>query len=396
MSRMGQGFVRVLVVDDQPEVGVVIARILDTLEGFEVVAVAGGVSDAGDLAAKHRPDVALVDVRMPEGGGVEATRRILDSSPETRVVAHSAAADNESVIEMLRAGASGYLVKGVTPERLDSALREAAGGGVSLDDAVATGVIDELVQHAARGADEGGDEWERSRERIQAVLQNESIDIVFQPIVELATRAAVGHEALARFHGQPDRGPAPWFAEAWTVGLGMELELLAVRLACNGASELPGMGYLSVNVSPDTAESAELLDLLDAATVDEIVLEVTEHAPVEDYGRFRRALSRVREYGVRLAIDDAGTGFSSLRHIIELDAELIKLDGSLTHSLEADPRRRSLASALIEFGRETGASVLAEGIESELQLAELRRLGIRYGQGFHLGEPAPLRDSPDA
>jgi EAL domain-containing protein (putative c-di-GMP-specific phosphodiesterase class I) len=357
MFRMGEGFVRVLVVDDQPGVGEVIARILGTLGGFEVVAVAGGVSEAGDLAGRHHPDVALVDVRMPEGGGVEVTRRILDSSPDTRVVAHSAAADSSS-----------------------------------LDDIVAAGVLDELVHQAARG----GDEEEQSRERIQAVLQNESIDVVFQPIVQLDTRAAVGREALARFHGPPDRGPESWFAEAWEVGLGMELELLAVRLACDGASELPGTGYLSVNVSPATAESAELLDLLDAAPVDEIVLEVTEHAPVEDYGRFRRALSRVRDYGVRLAVDDAGTGFSSLRHIIELDAELIKLDGSLTHSLEADPRRRSLASALIEFGRETGVSVLAEGIESELQLSELRRLGIRYGQGFHLGDPAPLRDSPDA
>jgi EAL domain-containing protein (putative c-di-GMP-specific phosphodiesterase class I) len=99
------------------------------------------------------------------------------------------------------------------------------------------------------------------------------------------------------------------------------------------------------------------------------------------------AIARVRELGARLAVDDAGAGWSSLRHILELDAELIKLDGSLTRSLEADPRRRSLASALIEFGRESGASVLAEHIESELQLTELRRLGVRYGQGFHLGRP---------
>ena len=98
----------------------------------------------------------------------------------------------------------------------------------------------------------------------------------------------------------------------------------------------------------------------------------------------------MRALGARLAIDDAGAGFASLRHILELDAELIKLDGSLTHSLDADPRRRSLASALIEFGRESGAAVLAEHIESELQLHELRRLGLRYGQGYHLGRPERL------
>jgi EAL domain-containing protein (putative c-di-GMP-specific phosphodiesterase class I) len=147
---------------------------------------------------------------------------------------------------------------------------------------------------------------------------------------------------------------------------------------------------MAVNVSPATAERPELLAVLGGCPVDHIVLEVTEHARVDDYPRFRVALSRVRELGAQLAVDDAGAGFASLRHILELDAELIKLDGSLTKSLEADPRRRSLASALIEFGRESGASVLAEHIESELQLVELRRLGVHYGQGYHLGRPEPL------
>ena len=148
---------------------------------------------------------------------------------------------------------------------------------------------------------------------------------------------------------------------------------------------------MAVNVSPVTAERPDLLALLDSAHVDHVVLEVTEHAPVEDYPRFRdRDRRACASSGARLAIDDAGAGFASLRHILELDAELIKLDGSLTHSLDADPRRRSLASALIEFGRESGAAVLAEHIESELQLHELRRLGVRYGQGYHLGRPEPL------
>ena len=200
----------------------------------------------------------------------------------------------------------------------------------------------------------------------------------------------VGHEALSRFAGHPTRGPEEWFADAHAVGLGVELELWAARMACERSSGLPATSFMAVNVSPVTAERPDLLALLGSAHVDHVVLEVTEHAPVEDYPRFRVAIGRMRELGARLAIDDAGAGFASLRHILELDAELIKLDGSLTHSLDADPRRRSLASALIEFGRESGASVLAEHIESELQLVELRRLGVRYGQGYHVGRPAPI------
>ena len=121
------------------------------------------------------------------------------------------------------------------------------------------------------------------------------------------------------------------------------------------------------------------------------MLEVTEHARGERLPALPRGASPAcATLGAQLAVDDAGAGFASLRHVLELDAELIKLDGSLTRSLEDDPRRRSLAAALIEFGRESGAFVLAEHIESELQLAELRRLGVAYGQGYHLGRPAKL------
>jgi EAL domain-containing protein (putative c-di-GMP-specific phosphodiesterase class I) len=208
--------------------------------------------------------------------------------------------------------------------------------------------------------------------------------------VALDSRAIVGYEALSRFAGEPHRGPEAWFAEAHEVGLGPELELAAIQLACERSRMIPPGLFMAVNVSPVTAERPDLLTLLAACQVHEVVLEVTEHAQVEDYRRFRVAIAHVRALGARLAVDDAGAGFASLRHILELDAELIKLDGSLTRSLEDDPRRRSLAAALIEFGRESGASVLAEHIESELQLIELRRLGVTYGQGYHLGRPEPL------
>jgi EAL domain-containing protein (putative c-di-GMP-specific phosphodiesterase class I) len=241
--------------------------------------------------------------------------------------------------------------------------------------------------HAANRRDQ---ERAAKRARIRGVIADEELDIVFQPIVALDSREIVGYEALSRFSAEPERGPDEWFAEAHEVGLGGELELLAIRLACERAHGLPESMFLAVNVSPATAERPDLLALLASCPVDHVVLEVTEHARVDDYRRFRVAIDRVRELGASLAVDDAGAGFASLRHILELDAELIKLDGSLTRSLETDPRRRSLASAVIEFGRESGASVLAEHIESELQLVELRRLGVHYGQGYHLGRPSPL------
>jgi EAL domain-containing protein (putative c-di-GMP-specific phosphodiesterase class I)/CheY-like chemotaxis protein len=379
--------VRVLIADDTELSVSGTTAALGVREGFELVGIALCADQAGEFAQATRPDVALVDVHLP-GGGDAAVRAILTGSPETRVLARSAATDHDALMPMLHAGADGYVVRDASPPQLTSALRSAAAGDTSFNGVVGGGVLHDLMgqvhaanrAHAARLS---------KRARIRRVMEHGQLDIVFQPIVALDSREVVGYEALSRFAAEPQRGPDEWFAEAHDVGLGPELELCAIRKACERARSLPEGAFLAVNVSPVTAERPDLLALIVDCDVDQIVLEVTEHARVEDYPRFRVAIARVRELGASLAVDDAGAGFASLRHILELNAELIKLDGSLTHSLEEDPRRRSLAAALIEFGRESGADVLAEHVESELQLTELRRLGVKYGQGYHLGRPRP-------
>jgi EAL domain-containing protein (putative c-di-GMP-specific phosphodiesterase class I)/DNA-binding NarL/FixJ family response regulator len=380
--------VRVLIADDQQLMAAGTTAVLESDEAFEIVGVAPSTWSAAAVAETTQPDVALVHVYLP-GGGDTAVRGILAASPDTRVLAHSGTTDRESLVEMLRAGARGYLVRDAPAEKLTSAIRAAAAG-----DTIFNGVFDRGVLHELMGqVHEAGRLHEAragKRARIRRVIDRNEFDIVFQPIVALANREVVGYEALSRFAAEPHRGPDEWFKEAHEVGLGPELELAAVRLACERSHALPDGMFMAVNVSPVTAERPDLLALLAGCHVDHVVLEVTEHARVDDYPRFRRSIERVRELGASLAVDDAGAGFSSMRHMLELDAELIKLDGSLTRSLETDPRRRSLASAVIEFGRESGASVLAEHIESELQLVELRRLGVHYGQGYHLGRPSPL------
>ncbi|MGH2782578.1 MAG: EAL domain-containing response regulator, partial [Thermoleophilaceae bacterium] len=380
------GGILVLVVDEAAAEAERIASGLSELGGFHVVGVACSTREAGELA-QAQPEVALVDVGV-EGGGAAATREILAASPRTRILGHSAVAGLGPVIDMLRAGASGYLVKGAPVAELAGALRATGRGELTLHRSVVGDLVGELMEHLDRAVEV---ERERAgkRARIEEVLAGEGLQIAYQPIVDLELGGIVGHEALARFTCEPRRTPDRWFAEAHEVGLGMELELAAVRLACAQAGELPPGTYLSVNVSPAVAASAELLEVLDAAPVDEIVLEVTEHAPVDDYGRFQRDLRGVRARGARLAVDDAGAGFASLRHILELRAELIKLDPSLTHDLQTDRARRSMATALIDFGREMGVAILAEGIETKAQCEALRRLGVRYGQGFHLGRPRP-------
>jgi len=134
----------------------------------------------------------------------------------------------------------------------------------------------------------------------------------------------------------------------------------------------------------------EVLDAVLAGALRPLALEVTEHAPVEDYAVLRDALAPLRKSGIRLAIDDAGAGYSSLQHIIQLRPDIIKLDMSLTKSIDSDQARRALASALTFFAREVGSVIVAEGIETEAELATLQRLDVSRGQGYLLGRPGDL------
>ncbi len=223
------------------------------------------------------------------------------------------------------------------------------------------------------------------RQQIERVMQK-GLSTCFQPIVELSTRNLVGAEALTRFGlgGRPDL----WFADAHRLGVGVALEEAACRLALSHLDRLPADCYLAVNLSPRALASEDLRRLFDGLEAERIVIELTEQLSVEDYPSLRQAIGSLRRRGVRLAIDDTGSGFAGLSHIVRLSPDIIKLDLELTRGIDRDPVRHSLATALTAFAADTGAVVLAEGIETQGELACLLELGIPYGQGFLLGRPS--------
>jgi EAL domain-containing protein (putative c-di-GMP-specific phosphodiesterase class I) len=232
-----------------------------------------------------------------------------------------------------------------------------------------------------------------AEERIRAALEGGVLSVVFQPIFNLFTDEVVGLESLARFHTDPPRPPNVWFSEAEAVGLQHELELLAALLGLGHLNSIPREAFLSVNLSPATVMTPMFREIFEPHSTERVVLEVTEHAPVEDYDLLHQALKWFRERGGRLAVDDAGAGFASLRHILALEPDFIKLDITLTRDIHSDRARRALARALISFAGDIGAMIVAEGIETNEEADALRELGVRFGQGFHLGRPAPL-ESP--
>ncbi len=255
-------------------------------------------------------------------------------------------------------------------------------------DYVVSSMTDVTEQHNAQLAAAG--DHQARRTRIDQVLEAGGPSMLFQPIVALASGQVIGTEALARFKAEPYRPPNEWFHDAAEAGLGVELELAAIRNALEQLGQLPAGTYLSVNAGPETVTSTGLFELLSHAPCSRVVLELTEHVGVEDYATLLVALQRLRATGLRLAVDDAGAGFASLRHILSLRPDIIKLDIGLVRGITDDPGKRALAVALVAFGSEIDAVVLAEGIESAADLHTLRALGVRYGQGYHLGRPALL------
>ncbi len=166
--------------------------------------------------------------------------------------------------------------------------------------------------------------------------------------------------------------------------------MAALRAALSHLDGLPSDIRLAVNLSPETVTSAPCRDILAAVPGNRLVIEITEDAPVDDYDAVNEALGGVRTQGGQLAIDDAGAGFASLRHILRLNPDIIKLDLTLTRGIDTDRRRRALASALITFASEIGASIVAEGIETRAELDAPRDLGVAYGQGYYLARPEPM------
>jgi len=251
--------------------------------------------------------------------------------------------------------------------------------------ASARDVTDEVVAEAI-----GRELLHEQRARVLAAMAGDSVRSVFQPIVDLSTLEVCGFEVLSRFEIAPQRPPNQWFDDATAVGLRPQLEMHAIRRALARPCQMPGATFLSVNASPETLLSEDFTNVLGGLDGGRLVVEVTEHAAVEDYEPLERAIGSLRRRGVRLAIDDAGAGFSSLKHIVCLLPEFIKLDLFLIRDINVDPVKRAVVAGMLGVASQIGAKVVAEGVETAEELRVLTDLGVDCGQGYYLGRPAPL------
>ena len=268
---------------------------------------------------------------------------------------------------------------------LGSAAGEAAGGRDVLSDQFSTLIeVADVVGPALGPALAALDERSTAAAMVDSVLADRRFHPVFQPVRELATDRIVGYEALTRFDESlaPDRV----FRMASALGRLRELEVATLDVALEAASELPRDCWLSVNASADLLSDARTLAAILARAQRRIVIELSEHELIEDYGPITAAM-QVLGPRCSLAVDDAGAGFASLRHILEVRPAFVKLDLALVQGVSEDGSRRALVAGMVHFARDAGFTLIAEGIETPADLATLRLLGVDMGQGYLFGRP---------
>lgn len=255
-------------------------------------------------------------------------------------------------------------------------------------DLAALSIVADVVTAQLVRIEEHLEDGLRAHRQVQQVLDDVAFHPVFQPIVDLQSGRVLGAEALTRFSAEPAMPPDKWFALAAEAGLAEELEVATLRAALAHLPDLPADAYLSVNVSPAVLDAA--LPVLRETDGARVVVELTEHAEIADYDSLVATAAELRSRGFRVAIDDTGSGYASLSHVLRLQPDIVKIDLALVRGVDIDLARQSLARGVVDFSANLGATVVAEGIETAGELLMLASLGVNAGQGYYLGRPAPL------
>lgn len=224
------------------------------------------------------------------------------------------------------------------------------------------------------------------RERVKVLAAPGESSPVYQPIRDMVTGRIAGFEALTRFRdGTPaDRA----FADAAACGLSDLLELATLRSSVATAASLPRDTWLSLNVSARLLTAGGELPIILRSARRELIVEVGDAQGGADLAAARRAVEAISR-DIRLAVDDAGGGAADFRHLVDLRPDFIKLGTGLVRGIDRDFTRQAVVAGLRQVAQTSGGGVIAEGIETADEQAALVRLGVPFGQGYHLGRPEP-------
>jgi len=239
--------------------------------------------------------------------------------------------------------------------------------------------------------------------RLAEAIKGGDLELHFQPKVCLRSNEVVGAEALMRWD-EPEIGwisPEVFIHLAEATGQIVDLTHFAIQRACRQLSQwaetLPWL-QMSVNVTPSIIQNLEIIDVLQSASgiwdteLDKLTLEVTENALMADPETSHEVLTRIRDVGCRVSIDDFGTGYSSFVYLKKIPADELKIDRSFVMGMLSDPGDHKIVEHTIRIAESFGLSVVAEGVENQQTLDELRKLGCHFVQGYFISRPISASD----
>jgi len=352
-------------------------------DGMQVFEVLEGDSDAIGLSSGDRARlsdsycVRVIDGRLPAIVPDTAANDTADALPVTRELGLGA-----------YVGVPVLGTNGTTIGMVCAVSREAKPYLADTDLRIVRQVA-ELIGALIETPERGPDNTAMQRAGIRRVVAERDFEVVFQSVHEVGSGRVVGVEALARFPCEPFR-PDMFLAQAAQMGLGIDLETAIVQRVMSMVPQLPDDVFVAVNISPGAALAAPWQRLLATVDPSRIVLELTEHDAVLNYGALDDALETCRSRGIRVAVDDVGAGFASFSHVLELSPEFVKIDQSITRHIDTDDARRRLAHAIAELAGQMGSTVIAEGVETQGELDAVSAAGIKTAQGYYLARPKPL------
>jgi EAL domain-containing protein (putative c-di-GMP-specific phosphodiesterase class I) len=367
---------RVLVLDDDPLVLRSVERLLSHA-GYAVV-TASSIDDALAASRNDRFDAALVDHALGDDNGLTFLATMRDLQPSCARVLLTATTDPSLVIEALNRGEAVRVAqKPLGGPALLQVLEDAREAVQRVQLATTERLILERMEE---------------RQRFDETLGGGLLRMAVQPIVRLSgsTVEVVAYEALLRpVHPDWDR-PVSVLAAAERLARVPDLGVIVARLAGDWLERLPLERGLFVNLHPIQLGQPDRLERDLAPLIPQahrVTLEITERSRLQDIARWEDSIHMLARLGFGIAIDDLGSGWSSLTMLADLQPQYIKIDMSLVRGIDFEPRKRRLVHLVATFGEATGAHVIAEGVESSSEAAVLSDIGIRWMQGFHFGRP---------
>jgi len=361
--------------------------------GAKPVAVSSDADGLATVVAGAAPDVVLVDLALAPAGGAWLTA-LAAASPGVPLVALCSDESPGTLATALAAGVVGFVSRGAGACEIGGAIEAARAGERAVAPDLLGPLLDGVVGRLRTPGPATGDRQSRRAALLATFSDPSAVFPVFQPIADLRVGRQFGWLALTRFSDSPPEQTGVRFAEARALGLTVELETAAARAALAGLDRLPGPAPLFLKASCATVAAEVFDELLPEELAARVVLELWGVAELEDPESFNHAVDRLRHRGVRFAVDETGAGFGSLDQVLDLSPAFVRLAGGLTRGIDADRTRRALALTVISFASHLGAGVIGDQIETAEELAALRRLGVDYGLGFHIGRPLSLPALP--